>query len=48
MSSLYLEWRDAQKRKATIAAISRSDVRRPDYRITEPAWRRNLRLALTW
>ena len=47
MSSLYLEWRAAERRKATIAAISQmSGPRLADPRITEPAWRRFLRLVL--
>ena len=44
MSSLYLQWRAAQRRKDTIAAISHmSAPRLADPRITEPAWRRLLR-----
>ena len=45
MSSLYLELRDAQRRKADIASLNRMYYARlPDPRITEPAWRRFVRL----
>lgn len=47
MSSLYMEWRDVQRRKDQIAAIGRmySGPRKADPRITEPAGVRIIRLA---